>query len=46
MDIKDSNDVFLTIKYSSSIGEFSKLSPKVEVKLPTFNPKPIDFFNV
>lgn len=42
MDIKESNEVSLAIEYSSNIGEFSELSPKVEVTLPTFKSNPVD----
>ncbi|XP_052677705.1 uncharacterized protein LOC128158786 [Crassostrea angulata] len=40
--IEKSTEVSSTIEYNSKIREFSKLSPKVQVSLPTFIPKPID----
>lgn len=46
MDIKESNEVSLAIEYSSNIEEFSELSPKVEVTLPTFKPNPVDFLKL
>ncbi|XP_062578771.1 uncharacterized protein LOC134240725 [Saccostrea cucullata] len=41
-EIEESNDVFMTIEYSSRNEEFSKLPPKVLVSLPMFNAKPVD----
>nr|XP_034305151.1 tripartite motif-containing protein 3-like [Crassostrea gigas] len=41
-EIEQSTEVYLTIKYSSNIREFSKLPLKVQITLPTFIPKPID----
>ncbi|XP_052712490.1 uncharacterized protein LOC128186687 [Crassostrea angulata] len=40
--IEKSTEVSSTIEYSSKIGEFSRLPPKVQVSLPTFIPNPID----
>ncbi|XP_052676189.1 uncharacterized protein LOC128157656 [Crassostrea angulata] len=41
-EIEKSTAVAPTIEYISKITEFSKLPPKVQVKLPTYIPKPID----
>uniref|UniRef100_K1QFB4 Tripartite motif-containing protein 3 n=1 Tax=Magallana gigas TaxID=29159 RepID=K1QFB4_MAGGI len=41
-EIEKSTAVAPTIEYNSKIREFSKLPPKLQVKLPTFIPKPID----
>eukprot|EP00105_Crassostrea_gigas_P033712 XP_011457179.1 PREDICTED: uncharacterized protein LOC105349190 [Crassostrea gigas] len=41
-EIKKSTAVAPTIEYNSKIREFSKLPPKLQVKLPTYIPKPID----
>ncbi|XP_062572287.1 uncharacterized protein LOC134234249 isoform X2 [Saccostrea cucullata] len=40
--IEESNEVSMTIEYSSRNKEFSKLPPKIQISLPIFNPKPID----
>jgi hypothetical protein len=40
--MKESNEVSLTMKYSSKNQEFKKLPPKVRVLLPVFNPNTID----
>ncbi|XP_061175869.1 uncharacterized protein LOC133184806 [Saccostrea echinata] len=40
--IEESNEVSMTMEYSSRSTEFSKLPPKVKVSLPTLNPKPVD----
>nr|XP_034315564.1 uncharacterized protein LOC105349190 [Crassostrea gigas] len=41
-EIEKSTAVAPTIEYKSKNKEFSKLPPKVQVKLPTYIPKPID----
>ncbi|XP_052676184.1 uncharacterized protein LOC128157651 [Crassostrea angulata] len=41
-EIEKSTAVAPTIEYNSKIREFSKLPPKLQVKLPTYIPKPID----
>ncbi|XP_034329050.2 protein wech-like [Magallana gigas] len=41
-EIANSNEVNPTIRYSSKIRNFSKLPPKIMVKMPTFIPKQID----
>ncbi|XP_065937905.1 tripartite motif-containing protein 2-like [Magallana gigas] len=41
-EIEKSTAVAPTIEYNSKIREFSKLPPKLQVKLPTFIQKPID----
>ncbi|XP_052676186.1 uncharacterized protein LOC128157653 [Crassostrea angulata] len=41
-EIDKSTAVAPTIEYNSNIREFSKLPPKLQVKLPTYIPKPID----
>ncbi|XP_062598394.1 tripartite motif-containing protein 2-like [Saccostrea cucullata] len=41
-EIEESNEVSMTIEYSSRNKEFSKLPPKIQVSLPMFNPKPVD----
>ncbi|XP_062621124.1 uncharacterized protein LOC134282739 [Saccostrea cucullata] len=40
--IEESNEVSMSIKYSSRNKEFSKLPPKIQVSLPMFNPQPVD----
>ncbi|XP_034305036.2 tripartite motif-containing protein 2-like [Magallana gigas] len=40
--IEISTEVAPTIEYNSEIRDFRKLSPKIQVSLPTFIPKPID----
>jgi hypothetical protein len=40
--LKESNEVSVTMKYSSKNQEFRKLPPKVRVSPPTFSPNPID----
>eukprot|EP00105_Crassostrea_gigas_P040074 XP_019924222.1 PREDICTED: uncharacterized protein LOC105331618 isoform X2 [Crassostrea gigas] len=42
MELERSTEVSLIIEYSSKNREFRNLQPKVQVKLPTFIPKPID----
>ncbi|XP_052676187.1 uncharacterized protein LOC128157654 [Crassostrea angulata] len=41
-EIEKSTAVASTIEYNSTIKEFSNLPPKLQVKLPTYIPKPID----
>uniref|UniRef100_K1QYA1 Tripartite motif-containing protein 71 n=1 Tax=Magallana gigas TaxID=29159 RepID=K1QYA1_MAGGI len=41
-EIEKSTQVSPVIKYNSKIHEFSKLTPKVQVSLPTFFPEPIN----
>eukprot|EP00105_Crassostrea_gigas_P012972 XP_011429144.1 PREDICTED: uncharacterized protein LOC105329557 [Crassostrea gigas] len=45
-EIEKSTAVAPTIEYNSKIREFSKLPPKLQVKLPTFIQKPIDRENL
>ncbi|XP_078316026.1 uncharacterized protein LOC111101783 [Crassostrea virginica] len=40
-DMEDSNEVSLTIHYSSKNQEFSKVPPKVQVSMPKYVPNPI-----
>ncbi|XP_062573448.1 E3 ubiquitin-protein ligase Midline-1-like [Saccostrea cucullata] len=40
--VEESNEISLTIEYSSKTKEFRKLPPKVQVSMPTFIPKIID----
>nr|XP_034315565.1 tripartite motif-containing 13-like isoform X1 [Crassostrea gigas]XP_034315566.1 tripartite motif-containing 13-like isoform X2 [Crassostrea gigas] len=41
-EFEKSTAVAPTIEYKSKVGEFSKLPPNVQLKLPTYIPKPID----